>query len=63
MSLNLNLVAVPSEISASRKWWAMLGIGIGLFLFGLDVFIVNLALPTLVQELHTSFTAIQWVSF
>lgn len=41
----------------------MLGIGIGLFLFGLDVFIVNLALPTLVQELHTSFTAIQWVSF
>lgn len=62
MSLNLNLVAVPSEISASRKWWAMLGIGIGLFLFGLDVFIVNLALPTLVQELHTSFAAIQWVS-
>lgn len=45
----------------SGKWWATLGIGIGVFIFALDVYIVNLALPIMVESLHTSFTTIQWV--
>jgi EmrB/QacA subfamily drug resistance transporter len=49
------------EPSASHKWWAMLGIGMGVFIFGLDVNIVNLALPTLVRELHTSLATVEWV--
>ena len=52
------LAEKPSE---SRKWWAMLGIGMGVFIFGLDVNIVNLALPTLVGELHTSLATVEWV--
>jgi EmrB/QacA subfamily drug resistance transporter len=47
--------------TASAKWWAILGIGIGVFIFALDVYIVNLALPTMVESLHTSFATIQWV--
>lgn len=43
------------------KWWATIGIGIGVFMFALDVYIVNLALPVMVESLHTSFTTIQWV--
>jgi EmrB/QacA subfamily drug resistance transporter len=50
-----------NQPSSSGKWWAMLGIGMGVFMFSLDVFIVNIALPTLVRDLHVSFTSIQWV--
>jgi EmrB/QacA subfamily drug resistance transporter len=46
---------------ASVKWWATLGISMGVFIFALDVYIVNLALPIMVESLHTSFAAIQWV--
>jgi EmrB/QacA subfamily drug resistance transporter len=45
-----------------RKWWAMLGLALSMFMFALDIHIVNLALPTLVGSLHTSFAEIQWVS-
>jgi EmrB/QacA subfamily drug resistance transporter len=45
----------------SGKWWAILGISIGVFIFALDVYIVNLALPIMVDSLHTDFTSIQWV--
>jgi EmrB/QacA subfamily drug resistance transporter len=50
------------EINQKKgKWWATLGIGIGVFIFALDVYIVNLALPIMVESLHTSFYTIQWV--
>jgi EmrB/QacA subfamily drug resistance transporter len=43
------------------KWWATIGVGIGVFIFALDVYIINLALPIMVESLHTSFATIQWV--
>lgn len=46
---------------AWAKWGAMLGISMGVFLFALDVYIVNLALPVMVESLHTDFVTIQWV--
>jgi EmrB/QacA subfamily drug resistance transporter len=49
------------EQKASGKWWSLLGIGLGLLMFSLDTSIVNIALPTLVQTLHTNFATIQWV--
>ena len=39
----------------------MLGIGLGVLMFTLDTSIVNIALPTLVKQLNTSFATIQWV--
>lgn len=53
---------LTTEARTSRKWWAMLGIGIGGFTYALDFHIVNLALPTLIQSFHTSFANIEWVS-
>ncbi len=44
-----------------RKWWAMLGIGLGVFMSTLDSSIVNISLPTLVERLNTDFATIQWV--
>jgi EmrB/QacA subfamily drug resistance transporter len=46
---------------SSAKWWTILGIGIGIFILALDVYIVNLALPVMVESLHTSFATIQWI--
>ncbi len=49
------------EKKASGKWLSILGISIGVFIFALDVYIVNLALPIMVESLHTNFATIQWV--
>jgi len=39
----------------------MLAIGLGIFMGTLDMSIVNISLPTLVEQLHTNFATIQWV--
>ena len=49
------------EKKSSEKWWTTLGVGIGIFILALDVYIVNLALPVMVESLHTSFATIQWI--
>ncbi|WP_242046618.1 MFS transporter [Cylindrospermum sp. FACHB-282] len=49
------------ETKSVEKWGATLGISIGVFIFALDVYIVNLGLPMMVESLHTSFATIQWV--
>ena len=46
----------------SRKWWVMLGVAMGVFMSTIDGSIVNVALPTLEQALHTSFATVQWVA-
>src|SRR5690606_40914427 len=46
---------------ASRKWWALLGIGMGMLMSTLDASIVNVSLPTLVRALNTDFATVQWV--
>jgi EmrB/QacA subfamily drug resistance transporter len=49
------------EINTPRKWWVIVGVSIGVFIFALDVYIVNLALPIMVESLHTNFAIVQWV--
>ncbi|MGD8564721.1 MAG: MFS transporter, partial [Desulfarculaceae bacterium] len=39
----------------------MFGVGLGVLMATLDTSIVNISLPTLVQELHTDFATVQWV--
>lgn len=51
----------PTPDPHAGKWWAMLGAGLGVLMFTLDTSIVNIALPTLVKEFHTTFGTIQWV--
>lgn len=47
--------------NSSRKWWVMLGVGLGVLMYTLDTSIVNIVLPTLVKIFHTNFATIQWV--
>ena len=48
-------------VDYSRKWWVMLAIAMGVFLGTIDGSIVNVALPTLVEDLDTTFPVVQWV--
>lgn len=48
-------------IDYSRKWHVMAAVGASLFLSTIDESIVNVALPTLVRELSTTFPVVQWV--
>ncbi|AOY78716.1 MFS transporter [Moorena producens JHB] len=50
-----------SETAISKQWWVLLAVSLGTFLFSLDVHIVNLALPTLVEDLHSDFATVEWV--
>jgi EmrB/QacA subfamily drug resistance transporter len=44
-----------------RKWLPLLTVCLGTFMLLIDVTIVNVALPDMAKELHTSFASLQWV--
>src|SRR5205085_2224830 len=44
-----------------RKWRALIIVCVGIFMLLLDITVVNVALPDIQRELHTSFTDLQWV--
>lgn len=51
----------PSGEPSPHKWLVMTAIGLGILMATLDVSIVNVSLPTLVEALNTNFATIQWV--
>ncbi|HEX5548428.1 MAG TPA: MFS transporter, partial [Ktedonobacterales bacterium] len=44
-----------------RRWWALAATCFGLFMALLDVTIVNVALPTIGDDLNASFADLQWI--
>jgi EmrB/QacA subfamily drug resistance transporter len=44
-----------------RKWRALSIVCVAIFMLLLDITVVNVALPNIQRELHTSFTDLQWV--
>lgn len=53
--------AAPPGVDYSRKWFVMVAVAMGVFLGTIDGSIVNVALPTLVRDLDTTFPVVQWV--
>jgi EmrB/QacA subfamily drug resistance transporter len=47
--------------SPSHKWLSLAAVGLGVLMATIDISIVNVSLPTLVQSLRTDFPTIQWV--
>ncbi|PXY31240.1 DHA2 family efflux MFS transporter permease subunit [Prauserella muralis] len=43
-----------------RRWWALGALAVALLAFGLDVTILNVALPTLAVDLRASTSDLQW---
>src|ERR1700733_4437171 len=50
----------PEQIQ-DRRWWTLSVLCLSLLVIVVDNTIVNVALPTLVRELHATTTQLQWV--
>ncbi len=44
-----------------RRWWTLAVLCLSLMVIGVDNTILNVALPTLVKELHASTSQLQWI--
>ena len=44
-----------------RKWWPLVAVCAGSFMLLVDLTIVNVALPDMARQLHTTFPDLQWV--
>ncbi len=52
---------IPELTPSPRKWLSLGAVGLGVLMATIDISIVNVSLPTLVQTLRTDFPTIQWV--
>jgi len=54
--------AALSAPSSSGRWWAVIAIAVSVVVVGLDLTVLNLALPTIAGDLHASTGDLQWIS-
>src|SRR5436853_6204330 len=52
---------VQSPVDTSRRWWVLAIVVSAQFMFGVDAFIVNVAIPTIAADLHASAAQIEAV--
>jgi EmrB/QacA subfamily drug resistance transporter len=52
---------VSNPVDSSRRWWVLVIVVAAQFMFGVDAFIVNVAIPTIAVELHASAAQIESV--
>ena len=52
---------VSATVDSSRRWWVLAIVVAAQFMFGVDAFIVNVAIPTIAAELHASSAQIEAV--
>lgn len=50
-----------AEVASRRRWWALGVLSLAVVVIGMDNFILNLALPTLVRELGATASELQWM--
>src|ERR1700751_712553 len=52
---------VSNPVDSSRRWWVLATVVAAQFMFGVDAFVVNVAIPTISVELHASPAQIESV--
>jgi len=52
---------VSTRADSTRRWWVLATVVAAQFMFGVDAFIVNVAIPTIAAELHASPAQIEAV--
>src|SRR5712671_7849378 len=52
---------VSAPVDSSRRWWVLAIVVAAQFMFGVDAFIVNVAIPTIASELQASSAQIEAV--
>ena len=45
----------------ARRWWTLGALCFSLLIIGMDTTILNVALPTLVRDLHAGTASLQWI--
>src|SRR5262249_8665741 len=45
----------------ARRWWTLVAVCTGVFMLLLDLTIVNVALPDIERDFHSSLSDLQWV--
>jgi EmrB/QacA subfamily drug resistance transporter len=48
-------------VHSARRWWALVAIAASVLVVGLDLTVLNLALPTMAVSLHASTGDLQWI--
>ena len=48
------------EMTGARRWWALIAVAASMLVVGLDLTVLNLALPTIANSLHASTSDLQW---
>src|SRR5436190_16218240 len=51
----------PASTLRDPKWWTLGAVCLGTFMLLLDITIVNVALPSIQQDLQSTFSDLQWV--
>src|SRR5690348_17605338 len=49
-------------LSSARRWWALAAISASVLVVGLDITVLNLALPSISTDLHASTGDLQWIA-
>ena len=52
---------VSARVEKQRRWWVLAIVVAAQFMFGVDAFVVNVAIPTIAVELHASAAQIEAV--
>jgi EmrB/QacA subfamily drug resistance transporter len=52
---------VSANLATSHRWWVLAIVVAAQFMFGVDAFVVNVAIPTIAAELHASTAEIESV--
>jgi MFS transporter, DHA2 family, multidrug resistance protein len=52
----------PDVTHSARRWWALMAMAASVVVVGLDLTVLNLALPTLSVRLHASTGDLQWIA-
>ena len=52
---------VTNPVDSSRRWWVLTIVVSAQFMFGVDAFIVNVAVPTIAAELNASAAQVEAV--
>ncbi len=58
---NIEQVAGQTQAQNPRRWWALAVLCLSLVLITLDNTVLNVALPTLVRDLHATTSQLQWI--
>jgi DHA2 family multidrug resistance protein-like MFS transporter len=58
--MTIRTADAPVTAGPAARWWALAAIGLAMLAVGLDVTVLNVALPTVSTSLHASITQLQW---